>query len=64
MKKVLKPKLYFLSFSHQFSAITFLLLILANCVRDESCRQKLEPISADGSIIQDVAVNPALRCTP
>ena len=41
----------------------FLLLILANCVRDESCREKTAPISPDGSIIQDAAVNPAHRCT-
>ena len=41
----------------------FLLLILANCVRDESCREKLAPISPTGSIIQDAAVNPAHRCT-
>ena len=40
-----------------------LVLILANCVRDESCREKLAPISLNGSIIQDAAVNPAHRCT-
>ena len=28
--------------------ITFLLLILVNCVRDESCREKLAPISPSG----------------
>ena len=38
----------------------FLLLILANGVRDESCREKLAPISPNGSI--DAAVNPARRC--
>ena len=36
----------------------FLLLIVANCVRDESCREKIAPISPNGSIIQDAAVNP------
>ena len=41
-------KLDFLCFSHLFSAITILLLILANCVRDESCREKLAPISPRG----------------
>ena len=41
----------------------FLLLILANCVCDKSCREKLAPISPTGSIIQDAAVNPAHRCT-
>ena len=41
-------KLDFLCFSHWFSVITFLLLILANCVRDESCREKLAPISPRG----------------
>ena len=41
-------KLDFLCFSHWFSAITFLLLISANCVRDESCREKLAPISPRG----------------
>ena len=48
--------------SHRFLAITFLLLILANCVHYESCREKLEPIPPDGSTIQDAAVNPAHRC--
>ena len=43
-----EPKLHFLCFSHWFSAIYFLLLILANCVRDESCREKLAPISPRG----------------
>ena len=42
-------------------AITFLLLILANCVSDESCREKLAPISPNGSIIQVAAVSPAHR---
>ena len=41
----------------------FLLLILANCVRDESCREKLAPISPNGSIIQDDAIIAAHRCT-
>ena len=40
----------------------FLLLILANCVRDESFREKLAPIYPNGSIIQDAAVNPEHRC--
>ena len=34
----------------------FLLLILANCVRDESCREKLAAISPNSFIIQDAAV--------
>ena len=37
--------------------IDFYLLILANCVRDESCREKLAPTSPNGSKIQDVAGN-------
>ena len=37
--------------------ITFLLLILSNCVRDESCRETLAQVSPNGSIIQDAAVN-------
>ena len=37
----------------------FLLLVLPNCVRDESCREKLAPISSNVFIIQDAAVNPA-----
>ena len=41
----------------------FLLLILANCVRYESCGEKLAPISQNGFIIQDGAVNLAHRCT-
>ena len=41
-------KLDFLCFSHWFSAITFFLLILSNHVRDESCREKLAPISPKG----------------
>ena len=41
----------------------FLLLILADCVRDESCREKLASISPNGSIIQDAPVTPAHRCT-
>ena len=40
----------------------FLLPILANYVRDESCREKLAPITRNWSIIQDAAVNPAHRC--
>ena len=39
----------------------FLLLILANCFRDESCREKLAPISANGSIIQDAQSSNKLR---
>ena len=31
-----------------FSAVTFLLLTLANCVRDKSFREKLAPISPKG----------------
>ena len=42
-------KLDLLCFSHWISAITFLLLILVNCVRDESCREKLAPTSPSGS---------------
>ena len=41
----------------------FLLLILANCVRDGSCREKSAPISPNGSIIKDAAVSPTHRCT-
>ena len=39
-----------------------LLLVLADCVRDERYREKLAPISPNCSIIQDAAVNPAHRC--
>ena len=38
-------KIDFLCFSHWFSAITFLFLILAICVCDESSRKKLGPTS-------------------
>ena len=41
----------------------FLLLVLANCVRNESCREKLAPIFPNGSKLQDAAVNPAHKCT-
>ena len=34
---------------HWFMAITFLILILANCFRDESCRENLAPTSPNGS---------------
>ena len=34
-------------------------LILANFVHGESCREKIAPISPDGSNIQDAAVNSA-----
>ena len=40
----------------------FLFLILANCVHDESCREKLVPTSPIGSNIQGAAVNSAQRC--
>ena len=39
------------------------ILILANCVRDESCREKLALISPNDFIIQDSTVDPAQRCT-
>ena len=39
----------------------FLLLILANCVRDESCGEKLAPISQNCSQIQLAAVNSGHR---
>ena len=39
----------------------FFLLILVNCVRDESCRET--PLVLNGSISQDAAVNLAHRCT-
>ena len=55
--------IFFLCFSHLFSAITFLLLILVNCIRDESCREKLAPTSPSGSNIIDAAINSAHRCT-
>ena len=38
-------------------------LILADCVRDESCREKIVPTSQNDSNIQDAAVNSAHRCT-
>ena len=38
----------FLCFSHLFSVTTFFLLILSNLVHDESCREKLAPISQKG----------------
>ena len=41
----------------------FLLLILVNCFRDESCREKLAPTSPSGSNIIDAAINSAHRCT-
>ena len=37
--------------------------MLADCVRYESCREILAPISPNGSIIQDAPVKPAHRCT-
>ena len=41
----------------------FLLMILVNCVRDESCREKLAPTSPSGSYIIDAAINSAHKCT-
>ena len=41
----------------------FLLLILANCVRNEICRESSAPISPNGSKSQHAAVNSAHRCT-
>ena len=41
----------------------FLLLILVNCVRDKSCREKLAPTSPSGSNIIETAINSAHRCT-
>ena len=40
--------LFFYVFSHRSSAITFLFLILANCVPHDSCTEKLAPISPKG----------------
>ena len=56
-------KLDFLCFLHGFLPTTFLFSILANCVRDESCREKIAPISPNGSEIQDAAVSRAHRST-
>ena len=41
------PKLDFMFFT-LILAITFILIILANCVRNESCGEKLVPISQRG----------------
>ena len=41
-------KLDFYVFHIDFSDIFFLLIILANCVRDESCGEKIAPISPRG----------------
>ena len=56
-------KLDFLCFSHWFSEITFLLLILVSCVRDESFREKLAPTSPSGSNVIDAAISSAQGCT-
>ena len=58
----IKKTLVFMFFTLIFDD-NFLLLILANCVHDDSCREKLAPISPNGSKIQDAAVNPAHICT-
>ena len=57
------PNSSFYVFHIDFRRLHFLLLILANSVCDESCREKLVPISPNGSIILEAAVNPAHRCT-
>ena len=49
----------FYGFTHWFLAITFLLLILVNSVRNESCREKIVPTSANGSITQNATTNSA-----
>ena len=36
-------------------------VILANCIRDGSCREKLVPTSSNESNIQEAAVNSAHR---
>ena len=41
----------------------FLLLILVNCVRDESCKEILAPTSPSGSDMIDAAIYCAHRCT-
>ena len=42
------PRAFAAAAFFDFSAITFLFLILANCARDESCREKLAQISPKG----------------
>ena len=59
----LLKKTSFYVFHIDFRRKLFLLLILANYVCDVSCREKLAPISPNGSIIQDDAVDLAHRCT-
>ena len=50
-------------FHVDFWAITFLLLILVNCVLDESCKEKLAPTSPSGSNVIDAAIHYAHRYT-
>ena len=42
----------------------FFITDLVNCVCQESCGEKIAPISPNGSIIQDAAVNPGHRILP
>ena len=46
----------------EMTVIVILLLILANCVRNESCREKLEPTSPNGTNTQDAAIISMHRC--
>ena len=56
-------KLIFYVFHIDFRRLLFLLLILVNCVRDESCKEKLAPTSPSGSNIIETSINSAHRCT-